>query len=107
LEQKMITTVDAFAQGENAHTPKIKNVKRVNKNSLIAAFDIEFPTGFVIRRATLLERQGQRWIGLPEQSPSGFLTHSFAGDDPLKCRDHVKERLGWRERVMRGGRPDR
>jgi putative DNA primase/helicase len=28
---------------------------------------------------------------------NGFLTHSFAGDDPLKCRDHVKERLGWRE----------
>jgi hypothetical protein len=69
LEQKMITTIDAFAQGENAHTPKIKNVRRVNKNSLIAAFDIEFPTGFVIRRAMLLERQGQRWIGLPEQSP--------------------------------------
>jgi hypothetical protein len=24
--------------------------------------------------------------------PDGFITHSFAGDDPLKCRDYVRER---------------
>jgi hypothetical protein len=24
------------------------------------------------------------------KAPDGFLTHSFAGDDPVKCRDHVR-----------------
>jgi hypothetical protein len=24
----------------------------------------------------------------------GFLVHSFSGDDPIKCRDHVRNRLG-------------
>src|SRR5215467_8124315 len=26
--------------------------------------------------------------------PDGFVVHSFAGDDPIVCRDHVRERLG-------------
>lgn len=28
------------------------------------------------------------------KAPSGFIVHSFAGDDPLPIRDYVKERLG-------------
>jgi len=35
-------------------------------------------------------------------APGGFIVHSFAGDDPLRCRDHVRERLGlpgWRPNV--------
>jgi putative DNA primase/helicase len=27
-------------------------------------------------------------------APDGFIVHSFAGDDPIKCRDYVKTRLG-------------
>ena len=27
-------------------------------------------------------------------APDGFLVHSFAGDDPIRARDHVRERLG-------------
>src|SRR5215831_15421264 len=27
-------------------------------------------------------------------APSGFLVHSFAGDDPIRCKDYVRERLG-------------
>jgi len=33
------------------------------------------------------------------QAPDGFVVKSFAGDDPLACRDYVRERLGlapWR-----------
>jgi hypothetical protein len=26
--------------------------------------------------------------------PSGFLVHSFAGDDPIQCKDYVRARLG-------------
>jgi 5S rRNA maturation endonuclease (ribonuclease M5) len=27
-------------------------------------------------------------------APDGFLVHSFAGDDPIQCRDYVRERCG-------------
>jgi hypothetical protein len=27
-------------------------------------------------------------------APDGFIVHSFAGDDPLQCRDYVRQRLG-------------
>ena len=27
-------------------------------------------------------------------APDGFVLHSFAGDDPIKCKDYVRERLG-------------
>jgi RecA-family ATPase len=27
-------------------------------------------------------------------APDGFLVHSFAGDDPIVCKDHIRERLG-------------
>lgn len=26
-------------------------------------------------------------------TPDGYIVHSFAGDDPLRCKDHVRERL--------------
>src|ERR1019366_7080615 len=26
----------------------------------------------------------------------GFVVHSFAGDDPLQCKDHVRDKLGIR-----------
>jgi 5S rRNA maturation endonuclease (ribonuclease M5) len=29
-----------------------------------------------------------------ENAPDGFLVHSFAGDDPLLCKDHVREKAG-------------
>ena len=35
--------------------------------------------------------------------PGGFIVHSFAGDDPLACKDHIRQRLGsgsWRGRVQ-------
>jgi hypothetical protein len=29
-----------------------------------------------------------------KDAPDGLLVHSFAGDDPIACKDHVRERLG-------------
>lgn len=33
-------------------------------------------------------------ITIDPSAPSGFLVHSHANDDPLKCKDYVRERLG-------------
>jgi hypothetical protein len=43
-------------------------------------------------------------------APDGFLIHSFAGDDPVTCRDHVRQRLGLpafeaRKSNGKGGKP--
>lgn len=27
-------------------------------------------------------------------APDGFVVHSFAGDDPLACKDHVRQKAG-------------
>ena len=29
-----------------------------------------------------------------DKAPDGFLVHSFAGDDPIKCKDYVRSKLG-------------
>jgi hypothetical protein len=46
-------------------------------------------------------------IKLEDGAPEGFIVHSFAGDDAIACRDHVRERLGlpsWRpERASANG----
>src|SRR5438552_3181069 len=33
-------------------------------------------------------------IRLDPAAPDGFVVHSFAGDDPLQCKDHVRSKLG-------------
>lgn len=33
-------------------------------------------------------------IKLDANAPEGFLVHSFAGDDPIQCRDYVREKAG-------------
>jgi hypothetical protein len=33
-------------------------------------------------------------VKLDSNAPDGFVVHSFAGDDPLVCRDHVREKAG-------------
>jgi len=33
-------------------------------------------------------------IKLSARAPAGFVVHSHAGDDPMKCRDYVRSRLG-------------
>jgi hypothetical protein len=33
-------------------------------------------------------------IKLDASAPSGFIVHSFSGDDPIRCKDFVREKLG-------------
>jgi hypothetical protein len=45
-------------------------------------------------------------VKLGDDAPEGFVVHSFAGDDPLACKDYVRERLNlpardWRKRIPR------
>ena len=32
-------------------------------------------------------------IRLEESAPGGFLVHSFSGDDPILCKNYVREKL--------------
>jgi Toprim domain len=34
-------------------------------------------------------------VKFDSNGPGGFVVHSFANDDPLACRDHVRRLLGW------------
>jgi hypothetical protein len=45
-------------------------------------------------------------IKLIDEEP-GFVVHSFAGDDPIVCRDYVREKLGLPEFKPNGHRPER
>ena len=33
-------------------------------------------------------------VKLDSKAPAGFVVHSFAGDDPIACRDYVRKKLG-------------
>jgi hypothetical protein len=40
-------------------------------------------------------------------APDGFVVNSFAGDDPLKCKDHIRDKLGmppWQPRPKGNGK---
>jgi hypothetical protein len=42
-------------------------------------------------------------IKLDDDAPDGFIVHSFAGDDPIGCRDYVREKAGLPPRKPGGG----
>jgi len=42
-------------------------------------------------------------VKLDGKAPDGFMVHSFAGDDPLVCRDHVREKAGLEPFQPNGG----
>jgi len=43
-------------------------------------------------------------VKLDASAPDGFLVHSFAGDDPIMCRDHVRKLAGLPEFKPNGRR---
>jgi AAA domain len=42
-------------------------------------------------------------VMLDSSAPDGFLTHSFANDDPIACRDHVRAKAGLEPFKPNGG----
>ena len=46
-------------------------------------------------------------IRIDANAPHGFVVHSFAGDDPIKCRDYIYERAGLPAWKPNGGKRKR
>jgi hypothetical protein len=42
-------------------------------------------------------------IKLDGEAPDGFLVHSFAGDDPIECKDYVRQKAGLEPFKPNGG----
>ena len=45
----------------------VTNPKSIRKNTLVGAFDLEMPSGLIIRGAMLFEKNGRRWVGFPSK----------------------------------------
>lgn len=48
-------------------TFKISNARRIDRNSLVGAFDLQMPSGLVVRGAMLFASGGRRWVGFPSK----------------------------------------
>ena len=42
---------------------RLSNARRINKNMLIGAFDLEMPSGLKVNGVMLFEKDGKRWVG--------------------------------------------
>jgi DNA-binding cell septation regulator SpoVG len=51
-------------------TPRflITNAKLIRKNSLVGVFDVQLPSGMIIRGVMLLESNGRRWVNMPSEA---------------------------------------
>ena len=45
----------------------VSNPKPLRKNSLLGFFDLQMPSGLIVRGAMLFEKEGKRWIGFPSK----------------------------------------
>jgi hypothetical protein len=45
----------------------IINAKVLRKNSLVGFFDLQMPSGLIVRGAMLFEKSGKRWVGFPSK----------------------------------------
>jgi hypothetical protein len=45
----------------------IINAKVLRKNSLVGFFDLQMPSGLIVRGAMLFEKAGKRWVGFPSK----------------------------------------
>jgi hypothetical protein len=46
---------------------KLTNPRPLDKNSLRGVFDIQMPSGLIVRGAMLFEKNGRRWVGFPSK----------------------------------------
>jgi hypothetical protein len=43
----------------------ISNPKLLRRNSLVGSFDLQMPSGLIVRGAMLFEKAGKRWVSFP------------------------------------------
>jgi hypothetical protein len=43
----------------------ITKPKVIRKNTLIGSFDLQLPSGLIVRGAMLFEKNGRRWVNFP------------------------------------------
>lgn len=58
----------------------IIGAKQLRKNSLLGFFDLEMPSGLIVRGAMLFEKNGKRWVGFPSKEwtkPDGTKGYSL------------------------------
>jgi hypothetical protein len=46
---------------------EITNPKILRKGSLVGSFDLEMPSGLIVRGAMLFEKDGKRWVNFPSK----------------------------------------
>jgi hypothetical protein len=45
----------------------ISNAKQLRKGTLLGFFDLEMPSGLIVRGAMLFEKGGKRWVSFPSK----------------------------------------
>jgi hypothetical protein len=45
----------------------ISNPRLLQRGALVGTFDLEMPSGLIIRGALLFEKDGKRWVGFPSK----------------------------------------
>jgi hypothetical protein len=45
----------------------VNNAKQMRKGTLLGFFDLEMPSGLIVRGAMLFEKNGKRWVGFPSK----------------------------------------
>jgi hypothetical protein len=45
----------------------VVNPKPMRKGTLLGFFDLEMPSGLIVRGAMLFEKNGKRWVGFPSK----------------------------------------
>jgi hypothetical protein len=45
----------------------VSNAKLIRKGTLIGSFDLEMPSGLIVRGAMLFEKDGKRWVNFPSK----------------------------------------
>jgi hypothetical protein len=45
----------------------VTNPKLIRKNTLIGSFDLQMPSGLIVRGAMLFEKDGRRWVSFPSK----------------------------------------
>lgn len=49
----------------------ITNLRKLEKGSLVGFFDVELPSGLILRECSLFSKDGRRWVNLPSQKNTG------------------------------------